>query len=203
MALSSTHCFLLKKNTTAHICRIKQCRIICAKTGLQVIKPVGVCVSACGCEADIPGVSRLVNIFFVSSFPSFLHRGVNIILHNLFQTTNTFPHLGCRTVATFASSSSNLPLSDSSLFLNWSFWRILFFSRSRRVAPHNSYFALLLLDVHNFLKVFSHQDKLFHTSFHYRNYFLPSFSLPKSFLPLRLYISFFPYLLLQSKLGIH
>ena len=58
------------------------------------------------------------------------------------------------------------------------------------MALHNSIiFALLLLGVHNFLKVFSHRDKLLHTSFHYRNYFLLSFSLPKSFLPLRRYLS--------------
>lgn len=101
------HRFLLKTHYSSHLQN---------KTGLQVIKHDGVCVSACGWEADIPGVSRFVNIFIVSSFPSYLPRGVNIFLHNLFQTTNMFPHLGCRTVATFSSSSSNLPLSDSSLF---------------------------------------------------------------------------------------
>lgn len=105
-----------------------------------------------------------------------------------------FSYLGCRTVATFPSSLWNLLLSDGSRFgfLNWSFWRILFLAALGKwlhtiVILLYCYLAFII-----FLKVFSHRDKLFHTSFHYRNYFLPSFLLPKSFLPLRLYLSFFP-----------
>lgn len=147
----------------------------------------------CFC-VNVKQISQVFQDLWISSlspvscpFPS----GVNSALRNLFQTRSMAPYLGCRTVATFSSSLSNLPLSGSSLFgfLNWSFWRILFFSCSRQVTPHNSlillycYLAFIISWGFSLIEI-----NCFTLVSIIVIIFLLFFPPPKPFLPLRLYL---------------
>jgi len=129
---------------------------------------VSMCVSLCllTCES----------LLCLPSFPW----GVNIIPCNLFLTRSLFLYLVFRTVATFSTEQlPHLPPSDCSLFgfLNWSFWRILFIA-----APGKWLHTIVILLYCYLAYIISWRFSLIEIncshSFHYRNYFLLSFSLP-------------------------